>query len=138
MKQTIHNQAEKDAFIHVIQETEVKQNYRAEWTQIRRKRSLSSNAYMWLLLTIGEQETGNTRMDLYAYFLSSYPTTKEIEIMDEICIVPITSSGFDSKQMSLFIDNVRREFAQMGIATPDAGSEKALDAYNYYQSKGLI
>jgi len=138
MKITIKNEAEKEAFIHVIQETEIKQNYRAEFSKIVRKRSLSANAYFWLCITIGSQETGNDKMDLYYYFLDRYPTTKEVEIDGRICLFPISSSAFNVTQMRILTDNVRRELSMMGIATPDPDSERALEAYNYYRDKGLI
>ena len=138
MKKTIHNEAEKEAFIHVIHQTEIKGYYRAEFTKIRRKRSLSQNNLCWLYLTIGEQETGNDRNDLYAYFLNSYPTTKQIEICDEICSIPITSSAFNTIQMTNFIENIRRELAQMGIHTPDPESDKCLEIFNHYHERGII
>ena len=138
MKTTIKNTAQKEAFIKVIQNTEIKSNYKAEFSKVRRKRSLSQNSYLWLLLTIGEQETGNLKADLYSYFLSRYPVTKEVDICDEICIVQVTSSGFNSLQMSIFIENVRRELAEMGIHTPDAGTDAAVEAWNYYHERGLI
>ena len=138
MKTTIKNEAQKEAFIQVIKDTEIKSNYNAVFSKVRRKRSLSANGYLWLLLTIGEQETGNLKADLYSYFLSRYPVTKEVDICDEICIVQVTSSGFSSLQMSIFVDNVRRELAEMGIHTPDAGTDAAVDCWNYYHEKGLI
>ena len=138
MKTTIKNTAQKEAFIKVIQNTEIKSNYKAEFSKVRRKRSLSQNSYLWLLLTIGEQETGNLKADLYSYFLSRYPVTKEVDICDEICIVQVTSSGFNSLQMSIFIEHIRRDLAEMGIATPDAGSDAAVDCWNYYHENGLI
>jgi len=138
MKTTIHNEAEKEAFINVIQNTEIKSNYRAEFSKIVRKRSLSANAYFWLCITIGSQENGNDKLDLYYYFLDKYPTTKVVEVNNEIHLVPISSSAFNVTQMRVFTDNVRRELSMMGISTPDPDSERALEAYNYYRQKGLI
>ena len=138
MRTTIRTEAEKSEFIKFIVNTDIKSSYRAEFTKIQRKRSLSANAYFWLCVTIGSQETGNDKMDLYYYFLDKYPTTKEIEISDEICIVPISSSAFNVTQMRVLTDNVIRELNMMGIAIPEIDEEIAIEAYNFYREKGLI
>jgi len=138
MKKTIHNEEEKLLFIMDVQATEIKGNYLAEFTKIRRKRSLESNAYLWLILTIGQEETGNTKDDLYVYMLDKYPTMKEITINDKIYLIPISSSAFNSLQMSHFIENVRGELASIGVQTPDADSDKCMDIYNHYRERGLI
>lgn len=93
---------------------------------------------MWLYLTIGEQDTGNERNDLYAYFLTRFPIRKDIEILDEIRSVQITSSQFNTIQMTQFIENIRRVFAEMGIYTPDPDSDKCIEIYNHYKDKGLL
>lgn len=138
MKLTIKNNQERDKFIEDIKDCEIDSNYRAEFTKIKRKRSLSANAYFWLCITIGSEETGNDKMDLYYYFLDKYPTTKEIEVSDEIHLVPISSSAFNITQMRVLTDNVRRELSMMGIPTPDADSDKAIEAYNYYREHGKL
>lgn len=138
MQKIIHNEAEKEAFIHVIQNTEIKSDYRAEFVKIVRKRSLSANNYFWLCITIGSQETGNNKMDLYYYFLDKFPTHKEVEISDVLYSIPISSSAFNTGQMARLTDDVRRELMMMGITTPDVEDERALDAYYFYKDKGLI
>ena len=138
MKTTVKTEAQKQDFIELIESTEIKGSYRCEFSQIRRKRSLSANNYLWLCITIGSQETGNDRMDLYYYFLEKYPTTKEVEISDVVHFVTITSSAFNSGQMALLIDNVRRELNMMGIATPEAYSDECMKIYEYYRDRSLI
>ena len=138
MKATIRTNSDKEVFLDYVKGKEINGAYRAEFSKIRRKRSLNANAYFWFILTIGSHETGNDKDDLYYYFMDKYPTTKEVEISDEIHLVPITSSAFNTAQMATLTDNVRRELAMMGIATPDADSDKLIDVYNFYHDKNLV
>ena len=138
MKATIRTNSDKEAFLDHVKGKDIDGAYRAEFSKIRRKRSLNANAYFWLILTIGSHETGNDKDDLYYYFMDKYPTTREVEISDEIHLVPITSSAFNTAQMATLTDHVRRELAMMGIATPDADSDKLIDVYNYYKERGMI
>ncbi len=138
MKTTIRTEHDKQFFIQAIQDTEVLCAYRAEFSKIRRKRSLESNSYLWLLHTIEQEETGTDKDDIYLWCLNKFPTFKEIEVHDEVRLIQISSSAFDSKQMSTHIDNVRREMSMNGIPSPDANSEKAIDAFNYYRDNGKL
>ncbi|HDY88080.1 MAG TPA: hypothetical protein ENH82_08215 [bacterium] len=138
MKSTIRTNTDKEAFLTYVKGKEIDSAYRAEFSKIRRKRSLNANAYFWLILTIGMAETGNDKDDLYYYFMNKYPTTKEVEISDEIHLVSITSSAFNTAQMATLTDHIRREFSMMGISTPDADSDKLMDVYNYYHDRNLV
>ena len=138
MKVTIKNEAQKEALIQVIKNTEIKCNYRAEFTKVRRKRSLSQNAYMWTCIACMSEYNGDDATDLYDMYLDLYPTRIEKMMFDEICTFRISSSKFDTKQMSIFIENIRRHMAQNGVPTPEPGTDKAIEMFNYYKDKGLI
>jgi hypothetical protein len=132
---TVQDKAEA---ISLIQKTEMTAGYRFEWTRIKRKRSLSSNNYMWLILTHAEQETGNSKEDLYSFFLDQHPVFTEKEILGKTRNIQLTSSQFNTLQMSAFIDNLRKDLAFIGVETPDADSDQATELFNYYRNKGLI
>ena len=138
MKKILYNESDKADFITFIQKKEVNSATRVEFTKVKRKRSLNSNSYLWLLHTIEEEYTGTDKSDLYAFYLWKFPTFKEIEVNNEIHLVPISSSGFDSGQMSMFIDCVRREMSINGMSTPDPDSERAVEAFNHYREQGKL
>lgn len=138
MKRILYNEQDKADFIFFLKSKQVTSAYRVEFSRVRRKRSLEANAYLWLLLTIEEDYTGTDKSDLYDYYLYKFPTFKNIEIAGKENLVPISSSKFDSKQMATFIDNVRREMAINGIATPNPDSARTLEAYEYYRERGIL
>lgn len=138
MKTIIRNETEKQTFIDNIQGTEIKSNYRAEFTQVKRKRSLSQNNYMWLILTHAEHETGNNKNDLYSFFLDEHPLFEQKQILGTSRNIQLTSSQFNTTQMTRFIDKIRTDLALVGVETPDADSEQAVMMFNYYRDRGLI
>ena len=100
-------------------------------------KTLSQNAYAWLVFThIGDQ-TGNTKDDIYRFCLEKWPKFKEIEISGEIHQIPITLSGMNKDQVSNFIDEFTTFFRIEGYAVPDPEDKKAVDMYQYYKERGL-
>lgn len=138
MKLRILNNEQKEDFTKKVQEVDVRGPYRAEFTKIIRPRSLSQNAYLWLCLAIAQDETGNDKGDLYRYFLTKFPTVELREILNEQHPIMLTSSQFDSKQMSRFIDAVRLDLSEHGIETPDAEDKRLEEIFHEYQKRGLI
>ena len=138
MKTTVRSETEKAEFIEFIQGTDIKGAYAAQFSKIRRKRSLSSNAYMWLLHTIEQEETGSDKDYVHCFLMNKFPTFEEMEHKGRVYLVPITSRLFNTKQMSVFIDNVRREMAVNGMETPDIEDNHAIDAFNYYREQGKL
>ena len=101
-------------------------------------RSLSQNAYCWLVFTHVAQETGNTKDDIYQFCLSKFPFHKTIEINGVVQIIPVTLSGMDKEQNSQFIDQFVTYFRSEGIDIPDPEDKKALDMVNYYRERGQL
>ena len=138
MKQRILNNTERDAFIQKVQETDVKVAYRAEFTKITRSRSLNQNAYLWLCLAIASEQTGHTKEELYDLMIEMFAPAKGIEIFGLSLMTKLTSSNFDSIQMSRFIESTRNFLAQNDIPTPDAEDKRLEDIYNDYKDRGLL
>jgi len=105
---------------------------------ITETKTLSQNSYLWLVFTHIAFETGNTKEDIYQYYLKKFPTFKEIEINGEIHQVQITLSKFDLMQCKVFIDNVTIDARQEGFDVPDPEDKKAVEMYNYYKQIGQL
>jgi len=142
MKSIIYNNKERNQFIEKILEKDIKVAHRIEFTKIQRKRSLDSNAWLWVIFTHVEQETGNEKYDMYLWMLDRYPTFREVTYRkgDKIItkMVDISSSFFNQQEMCKFISNISRFFRTEGIEIPESNSKRALKMFDYYNSKGLI
>lgn len=114
---------------------------RKKWVKIEHipeKKTINQVAYIWLIFTIIAEDTGNTKDDIYEYYLQKFPTFKEIEIHGETKRVRITLSQFTIEQATVFIDRVVIDGQQEGFVLPDPKDKEALDQYNYYRQKGLL
>lgn len=138
MKLRILNNDQKQAFIEKIQAIDVRQAYRAEFTKITRPRSLNQNAYLWLCLAIAQDYTGTDKGVFYQYYLQKFPTLTEAEVLGERQLLQLTSSQFDTKQMTEFIDKIRLDLAENDIVTPDPEDKRLEDIYMDMQNKGLL
>jgi hypothetical protein len=105
---------------------------------ITESKTLSQNAYLWLIFTHIAFETGNDKDDIYQYYLNKFPYFKEININGEINQVKITLSKFDLMQYKSFIDNITIDARSEGFDIPDPEDLKAVNMYNYYKQNGLI
>ena len=105
---------------------------------ITESKTLSQNAYLWLVFTHIGFETGNTKDDIYQYYLDKFPYFKEIDLNGEINQVKISLSKFNMDQCKNFIDNVTIDARQEGFDVPDPEDKKTVEIYNYYKQKGLM
>lgn len=105
---------------------------------ITESKTLSQNAYLWLIFTHMAFETGNTKDDIYQYYLEKFPYFKEIDLNGEINQVRISLSKFNLDQCSKFIENVTVDARQEGFDIPDPEDKKTVEMYNYYKQRGLI
>jgi hypothetical protein len=105
---------------------------------VTRTKSLSQVAFIWLVFTHVAQETGNTKEDIYQFCIEKFKVFKTIDINGVVSLVPVTLSGMDKEQVSVFIDNVVTYFRQEGIDVPDCEDKKAQEMMDYYKNKGLI
>lgn len=112
--------------------------YHWEWSKIKKIRSLSQNALMWLIFTHISFETGNDKMDLYLFCLDRFPTFKDVIVLTRMKLVQITSSQFNTAQMKVFIDNIYVFFRSEGFKLPDPEDQRILIMSDFYRSKGLL
>jgi len=101
-------------------------------------RSLSQNAYTWLVFTHIGSETGNTKDDIYQFCLAKFPVHKEIDVNGETCLIPVTLSGMNKEQNSHFIDQFVTFFRSEGYEVPEPEDKKTIDLYNFYKEKGML
>lgn len=101
-------------------------------------KTLNQLRYIWLVFTIIAEDTGNIPSDIYEYYLKKFPTFKEITVHDDNQRIIISMSKFTIEQMSLFIDRVVIDGRQEGHVIPEPSDKAALEAFNYYKSKGLL
>lgn len=138
MKFHIINNAQKEAFIEKIQATDVRSAYRAEWTKIQRPRTLSQNAYMWLCLAIAQDETGTDKGVYYQYYLAKFPVLEVQNIFGQDIVVQLSSSQFNRKQMTEFIDKVRLDLGENDIPTPDVEDKRLQQIFEDLQNRGIL
>jgi hypothetical protein len=105
---------------------------------VTQSRTLSQNAYAWLVFTHIGFETGNFKEDIYQFCLDKFPLHKEININGEITLVRLTLSGMNKEQNSQFIDQFVTFFRTEGFDVPDSEEKKALEMYQWYKEKGLL
>lgn len=97
----------------------------------RKPRTVDQNSLLWLWLSCLEAdgETGYTKEEFYAFFLTEFPTYRVILEKQ----VQITSSQFDVKEMSRFLDCIQIWAAtELGIELPDPQDlrfEQFLESY---------
>lgn len=111
-----------------------------EW---KKKRSLNSNSYAWVLITKIGNELRKSKEEVYLQMLKDYGQSEVVSILssidpvgyfkyyEKIGIGEINnksfthykiykgSSEFDSKEMSIFIDGIVQECRALGIETLD-------------------
>lgn len=105
---------------------------------ITESKTLSQNAYLWLVLTHAGFESGNDKDDLYQYYIKKFSMTKEIEFNGVIDVVPITLSKFSKEQASRFIDSVCIDLRTEGFDVPNPEDKRVLEMYQFYKEKGLL
>jgi hypothetical protein len=105
---------------------------------VKRSKTLSQNAYLWLVFTHIAYETGNTKEDIYQYYLERFPIWKTIYVGNIEAMVRETLSGFDKERASGFIDLVVIDARQEGFNIPDPEDLKARQMVDYYREKGLM
>jgi hypothetical protein len=138
MKLRIKNNDQRDDFIKKVQATDVKVAYRAEWTKVVRPRSLNQNSYLWLCLAIAQDETGTDKGVYYQYYLEKFPTLEVRQVFGEDVIIQLSSSQFNSKQMTEFIDKIRNDLNENLIFTPDADDKRLQDIFEDMQNRGVL
>jgi hypothetical protein len=114
---------------------------RKKWVKIEHipeKKTLNQNSYLWLIFTIIAEDTGNTKEDIYEYYLEKFPTYKEIDIHGDQKRIKITLSQFTVEQATVFIDRVVIDGRQEGFVLPDPQDLEALNQYQYYRIKGIL
>ena len=105
---------------------------------VTQSRTLSQNAYCWLVFTHVGFETGNIKEDIYQYCLDMFPVHKEINLNGEIALIKVTLSGMSKEQTSVFIDQFVIHFRQEGFDVPDPEEKRAIEMYQFYKEKGMI
>jgi hypothetical protein len=102
------------------------------------KKSLSQNAYLWLVFTHVGYETGASKDDMYYYWLGKFPKYKEVYFKGGLQLVPISLSSFTKEQTTRFIDEVVTDARIEGFDIPDCEDVNLMRMYEYYSNKGLI
>ena len=106
---------------------------------ITESKTLSQNAYIWLVFTHVAFETGSDKNYMYHLFLKRFPVFMEGKnLSGDIELVPATLSGFSKEQTSWWIDQIVTTLRSEGFDVPDPEDKRALEMYQYYKEKGMI
>jgi len=105
---------------------------RFEIVEKRNKRTLSQNNYLHLLLTWFAIETGNTveyvKLEYFKKLCNAdiFVTDKSDRFLGSVQVI-VSTSGIDTKQMTVAIDRFRNwSSAEAGIYLPEANEEEFL------------
>ena len=132
MKYTLNTEYDRTRLLMKINTLKLNADWVIKVTKQRKPRSLDQNSLLWLWLTCLEQdsETGYTKEEFYTFFLSEFPTYRVILERQ----VQVSSSSFDSVEMTRFLDNIQRFAAgELGIELPDPSHRHFEQFQNSYQ-----
>ena len=132
MKYTLNTEYDRTRLLMKINTLKLNADWVIKVTKQRKPRSLDQNSLLWLWLTCLEQdsETGYTKEEFYTFFLSEFPTYRVILERQ----VQVSSSSFDSVEMTRFLDNIQRFAAgELGIELPDPSHRHFEEFQNRYQ-----
>ena len=111
-----------------------KKSFWYECKQYFMKRSLKQNRYYWLILKMIAYETGNDKDDLHEIYGDKFLPKEERRLGDEVSYLKVSTSSLDRKEMTYYIDAIRRH-AQivLNISTPDAEDKMIREIYEHYE-----
>lgn len=104
-------------------------------------KTVQQGRYIWLVFLVIGEETGNTKEDVYYYYLDKFPVYKEIDINGDVRRVQVSMSHdeFCKKEvLSHFIDKVVVDARQEGFIIPDPKDIETRKLYDYYRKKGML
>ena len=133
----IFNKNNKDRAI-AFMETVFSRNRPVKIEAVTESRTLSQNAYCWLVYTHVAMCTGNDKDDIYRLCLQKFGLVKDVNFNGLTEQVIISMSGMNKEQMSVYIDKCVTFFRQEGIDIPDCETHEAKELYNTYKQKGWI
>ncbi len=119
----------------------IKNEKKFELRQIRSKRTLNQNNGYWLWLTYLEDETGYKKMTWHRFFLKTFPTMIEEELMGRQDMVQITTSDpeMNTARMSAYMNNIVTWCAtELEIELPDLIAESTRQMFDHYAERGLL
>ena len=122
--------------IYVTKQFERKKSLKVE--PVTQSKTISQNAYCWLVFTHIGQETGHTKDEIYDFCLAKFTVMRELELNGEITLIPVRLSGMTKEQTSVFIDQFTTYFRTEGYDVPSPEDKKTIDMLNYYKERGLI
>lgn len=102
----------------------------------RKKKSISQNAFIWLLCAHIGHETGNSKEDIYRHLIDEYAPLKTIYLDGKEIYVKLTLSDFDKNQAMEFINQIITNFSEYDLPNPD--DIKCSQMYEYYKEKGIL
>lgn len=104
--------------------------YRVQCEEIKKKRSLAQNAYLWgvcyptILEKGGETLAGWSSNDLHEYFLGEHYGWEVIEGFGRKRMKPLKrSSKLSVGEFMQFVDSIQRKAAELGIYIPNPDEE---------------
>jgi hypothetical protein len=132
MKYTLNTEYDRTRLLMKINTLKAGADWIVEVKKQKKPRSLDQNSLLWLWLTCLERdsETGYTKEEFYTFFLSEFPTYRVILERQ----VQVSSSNFDSVEMTRFLDNIQKfAAAELGIELPDPSDLRFQEFINSYQ-----
>lgn len=85
----------------------------------RRKRTLSQNAYYWIILKILEEHTGHRDEELHEIFKLKFLGASPIRYRSsQVYMIAPSTTKLTTKDFARYIDLIIQEAAEMGVAIP--------------------
>ena len=99
-------------------------------------KTVNQNRYIWLVFCIIAEDTGNSKEDIYAYYLDKFPVRHLVN--GTHVRISMSHPNFTKDVLSHFIDQVVIDARQEGYTIPNPDDIEAKQAIQYYREKGWI
>lgn len=104
-----------------VKTLEAEKEYKVYFSDTKPTRSRAQNKYLWgVVYKTIEDATGHEAEELHEIFKLKFSLRTKFDFGGEITEYPRSTKGFDTKEMTDYIDKIRRWAAERGIHVPEA------------------
>jgi hypothetical protein len=100
----------------------------------RERRTVNQNSLYWLYMACIQDETGEHKDNLHAYFKTKFLGVDERQCFGHRFFLPNTTTSLDTKQFTYYIERVKQfASAELGISLPDPKDLYWEEFYKHYR-----
>lgn len=128
----IDSEERRNEAISYLRIVDLTKNFWCEIKRVYAKRSLSQNNLMWLWITVIATETENKKELVYDALIQEYAPDEKIMLGNKEKTVKKTSSRFNTKEETDFLNAIHLEGSELGINLPNPEDKHFQDFCEYY------